>query len=80
LQRHFPIYNILLQFEDIGNKGAKSQTLNEFFSSTILGGLTPKLDTEIFMLYGGHITWKNPTYIPDDISQNTLNIWPIFEL
>ena len=53
VQRHFPIYDILLQFKNIGNKAAKSQILNLSFSGQNFRGMTPK-----FLSLWGHITWK----------------------
>ena len=50
----FPIYDILLQFEDIENNVAKTKTLNLSFQLHffVAGEVTPKLDIDIFMLDG----------------------------
>jgi len=51
LQRRFPIHDILLQFEDMAISCKIMNYKSEFFSNKILGGVTPKLHTKIFMPY-----------------------------
>ena len=66
LQRRFPTYDtLLLPFEDICNKVAKSRSWKLSFSAPKFWGEgPPKLDSEIFMPLPRHITWKSLEQYP----------------